>query len=284
MADEAQTSPAPEPQDSQGELSVAETGAGESSPDFETRFKDTQASFTKSQQELKATQSELNAAKQAQTDYEAKLAEYDNQMQSVKEQQERIAQAFTPQQQQAAPAIDPAQQAELERLLEGSPRFQELTAMKAQFEAQQRTTVEQKQAAQRAAIDEAGFEFEKEFGLVTTDDSGNMVDSGNNKFKEFLINKPYFLQGLQLSTSKEEAKEVLKQAYYAQQYPNLQQNSEALGIKAVEKKLDGQEALTSVQRPSSSAGSEPKSLDVKPGERFDSIWGRAQAMAEDELS
>lgn len=156
--------------------------------------------------------------------------------------------------------------------------------MKAQFEAQQRTTVEQKQAAQRAAIDEAGFEFEKEFGLVTTDDSGNMVDSGNNKFKEFLINKPYFLQGLQLSTSKEEAKEVLKQAYYAQQYPNLQQNSEALGIKAVEKKLDGQEALTSVQRPSSSAGSEPKSLDVKPGERFDSIWGRAQAMAEDELS
>lgn len=284
MTDELKDAQAPE-QDSQSALPDGEQsneGGASPSGDYERRYKDTQAAYTKSQQALKERERELEAKSRAEADYRDKLTAYERQLAEVKEFQERIKQTFGPTPVVAEPALTPEQQAELDRLFQQTPSYKKFQELEKSYTERQQQEVQAREYARRQAIDEAGAEIEREYGLVKTD-NGTVDDSGKKAFFDFLAVNPHFVTGLNNAQSKEAAKAVLKQALYAQKYPELEKNATAEGAKIVERKLNDMEAATTVEKPGRSASTTAKDIQIGPNTRFGDIWSQAAAIAEQDV-
>lgn len=247
--------------------------------DYEKRYKDLQSAFTKTTEEVKQLREAREHFERRDREWQDKWKE----VESVKEKYQRLESAFAPAP-QAEPAMTPEQAAELDRILGSSQSFREqqeqLRKLNQTIEAQQKEAEQSRALARQRSIDEAGYEVEQELGLVKTDDNGRVDDTGKKEFFDFLAKNPIYLYGMQQAQNKDAVKNVLRQAYYAQQYPNLQRNAVNEGVKIVEQKLNEAENTTQVERPTSRATTESKEIQFKPGDTLDDVWRQAVAIAE----
>ena len=245
---------------------------------WEDRYKNLQSAFTKTTQEVEQLRKSREDFDQRDKAWQEKWKE----VETVKEKYDRLASAFQPPA-EAEPQYTPEQRAELDRLFRATPTYQQFQTLEKDIAERRQREEQSRVVARNEMLNLAGTEVEQEFGLVKTDANGQKDESGKKEFFDFLAQNPHYLAGLQSAPNKEAAKSVLKQAYYAKRYPDLERNATAEGTKIVEGKLDAMEAAASVEKPTRAASTESKELQVKPGDRFKDIWANAAAMAEQQV-
>jgi chromosome segregation ATPase len=241
MADETLTTQAdPQVADSQGGLSDGQESTqaqGSTTPadsGVEKRFKDTQAAYTRSQQELQETRRSLDELKSR---YETDSTEY----KTVKERFDKLAAAlqgdkevqseYTPEQIEAA-----------NRMISSTPAYKELSQRTQEF-AQQ--TAAERSRTQREAIAVAAEQITK---------ARNLDADGQKALRAHIEGDPDFLAAINRARTPQEALRAFDKAYRDLYFDKLERNAVAEGTKVVEQKLDQMERASAIEQPSPATG------------------------------
>ena len=225
-------------------------------------YKNVQAAYTRSQQELKSLKDQFTAKDQ----------EYAEKFAKAQELEASLRQAFG----NAAPVepqLAPEQVAELDRLFQQTPTYKTLSE---QTRTQQ---VAQQTAAQRQHdlnVNEAAAEVTRQFQI--TDEQGANL-------RKFILEDPALAGGIQYAATKEQALRTFRNAFMAWDYDNLKKNSVALGTKQVEQNLKAMEAVSSVdQGTQQAAGAGNADVQYVPGRGLDGVWDNIKAKTLQELN
>lgn len=241
MADETLTTQA-DPQasasDSQGGLSDGQEstqsqGSSTTPADggMEKRFKDTQAAFTRSQQELQATRKALEEFK----------ARYENETVPMQSKMERLAAALRDGQ-EPSPEYTPEQIEAANRMIASTPAFKEIQQKAQAFEQQ---TAAQRAEAYKAAIAQ-GAEKITELRKLDT--------ATQEKLRQHIEADPVLLFGIQQARTPQDALRAFDRAYRDMYFDTLERNSLQEGTKAVEKMVAKLEQSSAVEQPSNASG------------------------------
>jgi chromosome segregation ATPase len=241
MADETLTTQA-DPQasasDSQGGLSDGQESTqsqGNSTTPadggVEKRFKDTQAAFTRSQQELQATRKALEEFK----------ARYENETVPMQSKMERLAAALRDGQ-EPSPEYTPEQIEAANRMIASTPAFKEIQQKAQAFEQQ---TAAQRAEAYKAAIAQ---------GAEKITELRKLDAATQDKLRQHIEADPVLMFGIQQARTPQDALRAFDRAYRDMYFDTLERNSLQEGTKAVEQKLAQMERSTAVEQPSNASG------------------------------
>lgn len=237
MADETLTTQTAPETDSPGGLSTGQestqTAVSTAAPnaDIEKRFKDTQAAFTKSQQELKATQE--------------RLAELDSRYKELSPMAERFGKlqaALQDNPTEQAQSYTPEELAAADRLISQTPAYQKIATQFQMFEQQ---AMANRQKAHQYAIAKGAEEITK---LRSLDESKQAA------LRAHIEKDPILLAGIQNAMDEKSALRAFDRAYRDLYFDDLEKNSLAQGTAAVEKKLNDMEKASAVEKPTTTGG------------------------------
>lgn len=236
MADETLTTQA-DPQasasDSQGGLSDGQESTqsqGSDTPqnvNWEQRFKDTQAAFTRNQQEAARKEQEF---RKELDDLKTTKERFDRLTAALQNGQEPAAE-YTPEQIEAA-----------NRMIASTPAFKEIQQKAQAFEQQ---TQAQRAEAYKAAIAQ---------GAEKITELRKLDAATQDKLRQHIEADPVLLFGIQQARTPQDALRAFDRAYRDMQFDSLERNSLQEGTKAVEKMVAKMEQSSAVEQPSNASG------------------------------
>lgn len=267
MAEDKDTGLAPGIQDSQqtvipGSASPAEGAATPAtSVDYQKRFEDTQAAFTRSQQELRETQARVS-------EQERLWNEQRTETEKMHDTLSRLQGVFQPE--QAAQTYDPEAIANLNRALEQAPIVQRLNQT---LQAQEQQIAQAREVQHQRSVLSAAEKLKAKYSLTPEQE---------NALVQHVQNDPFLLQPVLTAMDEATALRALEKAHHDWDYPNLSKNSFERGKATVEKELTRLEQASGVEKPSPSGGASPAepAFTGNWNSFFEQSWQAAQKQLE----
>jgi len=197
---------------------------------IEKRFKDTQAAFTKSQQQLK--------------ELETKYADASQKLERILPSAERFDKLVAALQngQEAPPEFTSEQIDAANRMVASTPAFKDIQQKAQAFEQQ---TAAERSRLQKEAVAQAAEQ-------ITT--LRKLDTEGQKALREHIESDPYFLAAVQQARNPQEALRAFDRAYRDLYFDKMERNAVAEGTKMVEKTIAKMENSSAIEQPSTVTG------------------------------